>query len=73
MIARWLVSTVVSNARTAGLRRLLPLLASFTRGTCGDCFAARPTQFPEDVVRASQLYDVVVEPDAGPSLRTEVE
>ncbi|MDT5014410.1 MAG: rhamnopyranosyl-N-acetylglucosaminyl-diphospho-decaprenol beta,3/1,4-galactofuranosyltransferase [Mycobacterium sp.] len=63
-IIRWFVSISVSNARTAGLRGFLPLLASFTRGTF-QAVTRRPAhQSAEDVVRASQLDDVVVEPDA---------
>jgi GT2 family glycosyltransferase len=73
VVARWAVSIAVSNIRTAGLKRVLPLFVALTRGTFHG-LARRPAhQSAEDVVAVSQLYDEVVEPDPGVSLRTEVE
>jgi hypothetical protein len=73
VIARWIVSMVVSNARTAGLRRLLPLLAKLCRGTFQGLVRRPAHQSAEEVVAVSQRYDVVVEPAADPGLRSEVQ
>jgi hypothetical protein len=64
---------LVSNARTASLRRLLPLVAKLCSGTFQGLVRRPAHQFAEEVVAVSQRYDVVVEPAADPSLRSEVE
>lgn len=67
VVARWSVSIAVSNIRTAGLRRLLPLLSALIRG-CFVGLTRRPShQSAEEVVRVSQLADEIVEPEAGAS------
>lgn len=62
VIARWAASIAVSNARSAGLRHLFPLMWKFTRGTFQGLFR-RPTHHDaEEAVRASQIDDVLIEP-----------
>jgi hypothetical protein len=73
VIARWFLSTVVSNIRTARPRHFLALTAALTRGTFQGLVRRPAHQDAEEAVRVSQVYDEVVEPDAGASLRTEVE
>lgn len=76
VVARWFLSTVVSNIRTAGLRRMLPLMAALTRGTFQGLVRRPAHQSAEEAVRVSQIYDEVVEPDTADTrarLRTEGE
>lgn len=73
VVARWAVSIAVSNIRTAGLRRIFPLVSSLIRGTWSGLSRRPAHQTAEEVVRVSQIYDEVVEPDARPHVHTEAE
>ncbi len=73
VVARWTAAIAVSNIRTAGWRRLLPLVGSLIRGTFLG-LSRRPThQSAEELVRVSQRYDEVIEPATGAGVRSEVD
>lgn len=61
VIVRWLVSHVVSNAQSAGLRGFVPMLAKLSGGTFQGVFRRPAHQFAEEAVAASQTDDVIVE------------
>jgi GT2 family glycosyltransferase len=73
VVARWAVSIAVSNIRTAGLRRLFPLLRSLFLGAFLGLTRRPHHQEAEEVVRISQRYDEVVAPEPGAPVRTEAE
>jgi GT2 family glycosyltransferase len=73
VIARWFMSIVVSNMRSAGVRRFFPLCIALLRGTFQGLTGRPQHQSAEDAVRVSLVYDEVVEPEPRAPARTEVE